>query len=120
MDWGVDGAWRCDNDEVVTTSALTLDGHAVDEGRLAAVCQRFGVVELAVFGSVARGEPGPRSDVDLLYVLAPDARLGFAFSQLEDELAELFGRRVDLVAKRSLHRLLRDEVLAEARTLYAA
>jgi hypothetical protein len=120
VDWGVGGARGCDNDEVATTSALTLDGHAVDAGRLAGICERFGVVELAVFGSVARGDAGPDSDVDLLYVLAPDAGLGFAFSNLEDELAELFGRRVDLVAKRSLHRLLRDEVLAEARTLYAA
>ena len=105
---------------MATTSALILDGHAVDEGHLARVCERYGVVELAVFGSVARGEAGPDSDVDLLYVLAPDAGLGFAFSKLEDELAELLGRPVDLVAKRSLHRLLRDEVLAEARTLYAA
>jgi predicted nucleotidyltransferase len=32
----------------------------------------------------------------------------------------LFGRRVDLVSKRSLHRLLRERVLAEARTIYAA
>jgi predicted nucleotidyltransferase len=39
---------------------------------------------------------------------------------LEDALADLFGRRVDLVTKKSLHRLLRDEVLSEARTLYAA
>jgi predicted nucleotidyltransferase len=40
--------------------------------------------------------------------------------QLEDELTDLFGRSVDLVSKRSLHRLLRDEVLAEALPLYAA
>jgi predicted nucleotidyltransferase len=53
-------------------------------------------------------------------VLAPNRRLGFAIDRLEDELADVFGRRVDLVSKKSLHRLLRDEVLAEARTLYAA
>ncbi len=80
MVWGVDGAQGCDNDGVATTSALILDGRTVDEGRLASLCERFGVVELAVFGSVARGEAGPDSDVDLLYVLAPDAGLGFAFS----------------------------------------
>jgi predicted nucleotidyltransferase len=39
---------------------------------------------------------------------------------LEDELADVFGRNVDLVSKKTLRRLLRDAVLAEARTLYAA
>ncbi|MDY7101064.1 MAG: nucleotidyltransferase family protein [Actinomycetota bacterium] len=99
---------------------MTIDGHTLDEARLAEVCERYGVAELSVFGSVARGEAGPDSDVDLLYVLAPDTRLGFGISRLEDDLAELFGRPVDLVAKRALHRLLRDGVLADARVIYAA
>ena len=101
-------------------SNLVIDGRAVDSARLADICHRFGVVELAVFGSTARGDVRRDSDVDLLYVLAPDARLGFAIDRLEDELAELFGRKVDLVSKKSLHRLLRNDVLDEARILYAA
>jgi predicted nucleotidyltransferase len=52
--------------------------------------------------------------------MASGRALGFAINRLEDELSELFGRRVDLVSKRSLHRLLRERVLAEARTIYAA
>ena len=63
---------------------------------------------------------GPDSDVGLLFALAPDARLGFAMFDLEVELAEIFGRPVDLLSKDSVHRLLRDEVLAEAKVLYAA
>jgi predicted nucleotidyltransferase len=43
-----------------------------------------------------------------------------AINRLEDERSELFGCKVDLVSKRTLHRLLRDRVLAEARTIYAA
>lgn len=101
-------------------STLRVDGHSVDAARLRDVCLRYGVAELAVFGSVARGEATGSSDVDLLYVLAPGASLGFAINRLEDELAELFDRPVDLVAKQTLHRLLRNGVLAEARTLYAA
>lgn len=101
-------------------SSLVIDGRAIDSARLADTCRRFGVVELAVFGSTARGDVRSDSDVDLLYVLAPDARLGFAIDRLEDEFADLFGRKVDLVSKKSLHRLLRDAVLDEARTLYAA
>lgn len=103
-----------------TSPTLVVDGDPVDLARLAEVCERYGVAELAVFGSVARGEATGGSDVDLLYVLAPGARLGFGLNRLEDELAEVFGRPVDLVAKKALHRLLRGPVLAEARTLYAA
>ena len=105
---------------MTTASALVLDGHEIDTARLAEVCERYGLAELAVFGSVARGDAGPGSDVDLLFALAPDARLGFAMFDLEDELTEIFGRPVDLLSKDSVHRLLRDEVLAEAKVLYAA
>ena len=102
------------------SSTLVIDGHTVDATRLAEVCRRYGVAELAVFGSVARGEATEASDVDLLYVLEPESQLGFAINDLEDELTRLFERRVDLVSKGALHRLLRDEVLSGARTLYAA
>ncbi len=92
----------------------------VDATLLADVCVRYGVAELAVFGSVARGMATPTSDIDLLYVMATGSSLGFSINRLEDELAEVFGRRVDLVSKRAVHRMLREKVLAEARTLYAA
>lgn len=93
---------------------------SVDPGRLAEVCERYGLEELAVFGSVSRGEATAGSDVDLLYRLNAGVRLGFRLNRLEDELAAIFGRKVDLVSKRSLHPELRDRVLSEARVLYAA
>jgi predicted nucleotidyltransferase len=96
---------------------LTLD---VDPERLREVCERYGVASLEVFGSVARGEVRGDSDVDLLYVLKPDARLGFRMFDLEDELAEVFGRPVDLVSRKSINKYLREQVLAEAQPLYAA
>ena len=92
----------------------------IDAARLREVCERYGVASLEVFGSVARGEDRPDSDVDLLYVLKPDARLGFRIFDLEDELAAVFGRPVDLVARRSINKYLREQVLAEAQPLYAA
>jgi predicted nucleotidyltransferase len=105
---------------VSAAPTILIGDREIDRTRLADICSRFGVLELAVFGSASRGTATRDSDIDLLYVLAPGRRLGFAVDQLEDELADLFGRSVDLVSKRSLHRLLRDEVLAEARPLYAA
>ena len=100
--------------------SLLIGDREIDLAGLADTCRRFGVIELAAFGSTVRDAAPRDSDIDLLYVMAPDRRLGFAVDRLEDELAELFGRRVDLVSKRSLHPLLQDEVLAEARMLYAA
>jgi predicted nucleotidyltransferase len=95
-------------------------GWEVDEARLAAICNRYGIAELKIFGSQARGTAQPGSDIDILYTLQPGHRLGWEIEQLADELAELFGGRVDLVSVRALHPLLRPSVLAEARPVYAA
>lgn len=88
--------------------------------KLADLCRRYGITELAVFGSVARGDAGPGSDVDVLYVRAPGNDLGMGYFELQEELEELLGRRVDLVPKNGLHWVVRDEILAEAKELYAA
>lgn len=92
----------------------------VDQDRLREVRERYGVASLEVFGSVARGEERQDSDVDLLYVLKPDARLGFRRFDLEDELAALFGRSVDVIARKAINKYIRERVLAQARPLYAA
>jgi predicted nucleotidyltransferase len=92
----------------------------VDADRLREVCERYGVASLAVFGSVARNEDRQDSDVDLLYVLKPEARLGFRLFDLEDDLAALFGRPVDLIARKAINKYIREQVLADAQPLYAA
>src|SRR6266568_500360 len=98
---------------------LTIFGVEVDEGRLATICERYGISELQIFGSQARGAARPDSDIDVLYTRRPGRRLGWEIEQLTDELSELFGSRVDLVSRRSLHPLLKPAVLAEARPVYA-
>jgi predicted nucleotidyltransferase len=93
----------------------------IDEGRLASVCQRYQVVELSVFGSVARGEAGDATDVDLLVSFESGAKVTlFTLADLQTELAELLRRPVDLVPKQGLKPAIRGAVLAEAQTLYAA
>jgi predicted nucleotidyltransferase len=57
--------------------------------------QRFGVEQLALFGSFARDEASENSDIDLVVSLAKP--LGFAFVQLADYLEEKLGRKVDLI-----------------------
>ena len=99
---------------------MAVPGLEVDAERIAEICGRYGIARLDVFGSVGRGEATPDSDIDVLYELAPGARLGWSIELLADELAGVLGRPVDLVSRRALHERLRDAVLAEARVLYAA
>jgi len=74
---------------------------------------QHGFRNLRVFGSVARGEDGPESDIDLLVTLPNGASL-FDIGALEAELAVLLGERVDLVPDGGLRPHSRDEILAEA------
>lgn len=92
----------------------------VDDAALAAICDKYGIAELKVFGSRTRGTARPGSDVDVLYTLRPGRKLGWEIEQLADELTNLLGHDVDLVSLRSLHPLIKPTVLAEARPLYAA
>ena len=94
---------------------MLIAGTDVDEERLASICDRYGIAKLQVFGSQARGTAGPDSDIDVLYTLRPGRKLGWEIEQLADELADLFGWKVDLISARSLHPLLQPSVLAEAR-----
>lgn len=111
---------ECENAEMATVANLEIGGQLLDEARLVAICERYGIGELAVFGSVARGTERHDSDIDVLFDLAPGVRLGFGLGALQHDLEEFFGRPVDLLSKDAIHRLVRDEVLNESRVLYAA
>ena len=88
--------------------------------RIAEICRRYGVTELAVFGSAVRDDFGPHSDVDFLYVLSEDSTLGWEIVDFHDALQEAAGRDIDIVPKNYLHWVIRDRVLAEAEVIYAA
>jgi len=97
----------------------------MDQPRLAEFCRRWKITELALFGSSLRDDVGPSSDVDLLVSFAPDADWSlFDHFRMEEELAEMLGRDVDLVSRRGIERsrnsIRRREILRTARTIYAA
>lgn len=75
--------------------------------------KRYGVESISLFGSVARGEAGPRSDVDLL-VDVDDEVTHFGLSRLKQHLEELLGMPVDLVTTDALRPQMRSSILAEA------
>lgn len=77
------------------------------------LAHRHGVTAVRVFGSMARGDAGPRSDIDLLIDVGPDPSAWFPGGFVA-ELEELLGRRVQVVTERGLDDLLRERVLTEA------
>jgi uncharacterized protein len=73
------------------------------------VLDRFSVKSIAVFGSFARGEARPDSNLDILVDYREDARPDlFDFIELKQHLEALVGRRVDLATPEALHRRLRE------------
>lgn len=98
-----------------------VPGIVLPDSDLGRICQRYQIKELSIFGSAVRGENRSDSDLDMLVDFLPDASVSlFQHAAAERELSELLGHKVDLVSKRALRSGLRDEVLAQARVVYAA
>lgn len=74
----------------------------------------YGVRDLLVFGSVARGEATPTSDVDLVVEFDSDRITLSTFLDFTEDLEALLGRRVDVVSLKKLAPRLRAQVEAEA------
>jgi len=96
----------------------------ISEAQVAGFCQKWGVGELALFGSVLREDFRPDSDVDVLYTMLPGHACGFhEYFDMKDELEALFGRRVDLVSKavveQSPNWVRRRHILSNHRVIYA-
>jgi predicted nucleotidyltransferase len=95
----------------------------VDPAKLKAFCEKWKIVEFALFGSVLRDDFGPDSDIDVLVDFAPDGEWTLLnIVEMEDELRKLFGREVDLVLRKTMesHKNIerRNRILGSARTVY--
>lgn len=87
---------------------------------IAELCRRYRIRHLGLFGSVLREDFRPESDVDVLVEFEPDAEVGlFTLIDIQDELAALLGRRVDLVPRQGLKQVIRASVLASEQVVYA-
>lgn len=96
----------------VPVSALLYDKR--DE--ILQIAARHGVTRIHVFGSVARGEETPESDIDFLVDVGPSPSAWFPGGLIID-LEDLLGRRVDVVTERGLRPELCERVLRDARPL---
>ncbi len=84
-------------------------------------CRRHRVRELALFGSVLRDDFTEHSDVDVLIEPGPDHEHTLdELLTMQEELATMFGRKVDLVYKDLLDKYIRDDVLRRRRVFYVA
>lgn len=93
----------------------------VDREQIAAFCRRHHIRRLAFFGSVLRSDFRAESDVDVLVEFEPGFTPGLRFIAMERELSALLGgRRIDMVTPKFLNHRIRDRVLAQAETRYAA
>lgn len=77
------------------------------------IAAQYGAYNVRIFGSVARGEARPDSDVDFLVELEPQRTLLDQIALIQS-LEELLGRKVDVTEPETLHELIRDKVLQEA------
>ena len=93
------------------------------QGRLRPFCERTPIRRLEVFGSAARGQAGPGSDVDLLVTLDESSPVSTAaLLEMAGEAEELVGAPVDFVLRRSLlkspNHFAREHILSTAVCIY--
>ena len=88
-----------------------------DTKKLAEICRRNDVARVRMFGSAARGEETPASDIDLIVDFHTPKGF-FELVRLEDELKAFFGRRVDVVTEPGLSPAVRRSVLTIATVIF--
>ncbi len=77
------------------------------------------IKSLAIFGSYVKGEPSRDSDIDVLVRFAEDAHIGFfGFVQIQRNLSQALGLKIDLVTREALSKYIREQVLQEAEFVY--
>jgi len=92
---------------------------ALDTSKVIEICRANDAEMIAVFGSTARGDATPESDVDLLVRFSRRKSL-LALIRLERELSAALGRKVDLLTEASISPLIRQRILGELKVLYEA
>jgi len=101
-----------------------MDVKTQHRSQIAEFCAKWQVREFAVFGSAARGELRPESDVDVLVSFAPEVEWDLIdMCHMQDELELVFGRKVDLVEREAVEAsdnwIVKRETLGSADRLYA-
>ena len=90
----------------------------IDREKIAEFCRKHHIHRLSLFGSVLRDDFYPESDVDVLVEFEEGHVPGLAFFEMEEELSQIMGRKVDLNTPGFLSPRFRDRVREEAQEQY--
>jgi len=93
---------------------MLLDALHAQKDAINAACRQYGARRIRVFGSVARGEERPDSDIDFLVDFPRGYDLFAQRMALAERLAEITGRQLDVIPEHELNRHIRARVLREA------
>jgi uncharacterized protein len=91
---------------------------SIPQAEIAALCRKYHIHRLALFGSVLRDDFHADSDIDVLVEFEPGTHIGWDIIALQDELSHLLGRKVDLNTPGFLSRHFREKVLESAQVIY--
>lgn len=103
---------------------MTLTAIELPMEKIAEFCNRWQVIEFALFGSVLRDDFRPDSDIDVMVQFHPEAYPTFSsLDQMEAELKTIVRREVDLITRQGIETsrnyLRRHEILSSAHVIYA-
>lgn len=96
---------------------MLLQDLQTKQKEILSLAYEYGARRIRVFGSVARGEERPDSDIDFLVDFPEGYDLFAQRLPLSEKLTKLTGRRVDLIPEHELNRHLRDTILNEAKNI---
>ncbi|MBI3763610.1 MAG: nucleotidyltransferase family protein [Chloroflexi bacterium] len=88
-----------------------------DTGKLIEICRKNDVAMIGVFGSVARGQATPHSDIDLLVRFSKQKSL-LGLASLAIQIEEAIGRKVDLLTEAGISPYIRDRVKRDLKVIY--
>ncbi|MGA2401846.1 MAG: nucleotidyltransferase domain-containing protein [Syntrophobacteraceae bacterium] len=102
---------------------MRIQDMEISDETLRAICERWKIRRLELFGSARTGSLRPDSDIDLLVEFEPDEQWSLMdLARAEEDLSLLFGRRVDLVDRKSLERstnwIRREAILGSTEVVY--
>lgn len=124
--WGLrgSGGWGLRLGRIGYTEAMVAIHPALEVSReaITAFCEKWKVAELALFGSAARGEMRPESDIDLMVKFLPGEEWSlWDFAEMQEQLKDLLGRDVDLVEEGTIRNpFRRRSIRADLTVFYAA
>lgn len=93
---------------------------AFPKNKIRDFCRKYHVKKFSFFGSILTDKFGPDSDIDVLVEFEPNAHPNyFLLVDMENDLTKIFGRRTDVRTPNEISHYYRQQVLSEAKSIYA-